>query len=121
MILVVGFARTWGWHDHYTGEDVPRASEGKLAPLADRLRLSPTSAFSLGCVVSELCELAVRVVAHRRGVPPPEARKLVRSGAWTDKPSVNEFLAHAGRESDSPETVIRQIEDAVAHLEQYSD
>lgn len=86
---------------------------GPVGDLAKRIELGAEGEYFKWRVRRELRDFLVELLAWRRGISQEEARKLVRSGAWTDDPRIREFFR---REIEQRYTLLVQLRELLSSL-----
>lgn len=98
----------------------PFPNQGPAMRLAHILAKSARNRFRREQVILELRDLAAHSLAYHRGISVADARDSLDNTAWTDDPSVRDFLSldkhRAGKQKQ--DSFHDQVDHALAHIEQ---
>jgi hypothetical protein len=115
--LIVILLRTWGVEDIPYVEEAPELGSGRLRTLARRIARSRRDPYDQALLINELSELATQVIALNEGLDVSGARRLCRSGEWTEDAVILDLICYRRIPAANDQQFVPQFEHVLRLIE----
>lgn len=115
--LIVVLFRTWGVEDIPHVEEAPELGSGRLQTLVRRIAGSRRDPYDQALLINELSELATQVIALNEGLDVSGARRLCRSGEWTEDAVILDLICYRRIPEPNDQRFIPQFEHVLRSIE----